>query len=298
MQTLSTPALSDWHDVPLPATAPRTRPMRRSRLLPALATLLLLAPAAAAAQVRDRASDAEWCDRGNGWNDGERRSHCEVRELTLDARSLLRVDGRANGGVRVEGWDGSDIRVRARVQANAETEAEAREIARLVRIADDDVLRAEGPTRLGRREGWSVSYEIMVPRRTDLEIDATNGGIGVRGVAGRMQLETRNGGLRLADVAGDVRGRTRNGGVVAELDGARWEGAGLDLETTNGGVRLVLPADYSATLETATVNGGMTVDFPVMVQGRIGRELRAELGRGGPTIRARTTNGGVRVERR
>ena len=273
--------------------------MRHRRLLPALATALLLAPAAVAAQDRDRRSDADWCgDRGNGWDDGDRRSHCEVRELTLDARRLLRVDGRANGGVRVEGWDGSDIRVRARVQANAETEAQAREIARAVRITDGDVLHAEGPTDLRRREGWSVSYEIMVPRRTDLEIDASNGGIGVRGVTGRMQLETTNGGLRLADVGGDVRGRTRNGGVVAELAGARWEGEGLDLETTNGGVRLLLPADYSATLETATVNGGMSVDFPVTVQGRVGRELRTELGRGGPTIRARTTNGGVRVERR
>ena len=69
------------------------------------------------------------------------------------------------------------------------------------------------------------------------------------------------------------------------------------MRATNGGVRLMLPAGYGAALEAGTVNGGLTVDFPMTVQGRIGREVRAEIGGGGPPIRAYTTNGGVRVTR-
>lgn len=267
--------------------------MPARRLAPAL-LLALLAPAALAAQERERRSDAEWCRDGS---DDDRRTACEVRELTLDARALLRVDSRANGGVRIEGHDGRDIRVRARVRAHAANEGAAREMVDAVRIADDDVLRAEGPRIRGGREGWSVSYEIMVPRRTDLEVEATNGGIGVSGVSGRMQLQTTNGGVQLADVAGDVRARTTNGGVTARLSGSRWEGTGLDVRATNGGVRLMLPAGYGAALEAGTVNGGLHVDFPMTVQGRIGREVRAEIGGGGPPIRAYTTNGGVRVMR-
>ncbi|HEY5565714.1 MAG TPA: hypothetical protein VIM81_00530, partial [Gammaproteobacteria bacterium] len=79
--------------------------------------------------------------------------------------------------------------------------------------------------------------------------------------------------------------------------GDTWEGEGLDLRTTNGGVRLRIPDDYSARLETGTVNGGVDIDFPVTVQGRIGRELSTTLGEGGPLVRAETTNGGVRVSR-
>jgi hypothetical protein len=45
------------------------------------------------------------------------------------------------------------------------------------------------------------------------------------------------------------------------------------------------------------VNGGIDVDFPVTVQGRIGREFSTTLGRGGPLLRAATTNGQVRVSR-
>ena len=63
-------------------------------------------------------------------------------------------------------------------------------------------------------------------------------------------------------------------------------------------MHLSLPEGYSAHLETGTVNGGLRTDFPITVQGRIGRTLSTDLGQGGPPIRVRTTNGGVSIERR
>jgi DUF4097 and DUF4098 domain-containing protein YvlB len=92
-----------------------------------------------------------------------------------------------------------------------------------------------------------------------------------------------------------VHGETTNGGVNVELSGDRWDGEELNVRTTNGGVNVSLPDNYSAHLETGTVNGNISVDFPITVQGRITRELSVNLGSGGPTIRAMTTNGGVRV---
>jgi hypothetical protein len=50
-------------------------------------------------------------------------------------------------------------------------------------------------------------------------------------------------------------------------------------------------------LETGTVNGGIDIDFPVTVQGRLGREFSTTLGDGGALVRATTTNGQVRVSR-
>jgi DUF4097 and DUF4098 domain-containing protein YvlB len=114
----------------------------------------------------------------------------------------------------------------------------------------------------------------------------------------RMSLETVNGGLSVRDIGGDVRGTTVNGGITAELSGDRWSGNGLDLRTSNGGVHLSIPSSYSAQLETGTVNGGLDIGFPVTVQGSFGRSFTTQLGGGGPTIRAVTTNGGVTIRRR
>lgn len=210
----------------------------------------------------------------------------------------LSVDGRENGGVTVHGWDRNQVHVVAMIQTWARTDADARDIAKDVAIATDNAeIRANGPSTQ-YRESWSVSYEIWVPRHTDLSLSARNGGIAVDSVDARLELETVNGGLNLSNVDGDVHGTTVNGGVTAELSGDRWRGAGLDLRTSNGGVRLYIPENYSARLETGTVNGSMNIGFPVTLQGSFGRRLTTTLGSGGATIRAVTTNGGVSIRRR
>lgn len=266
-----------------------------SRRVPVLTLLFLATPVLATAQ------ETFTCDDG-GWHDDRRARACEIRELTLDARDLLRVDGGRNGGVRVEAWDGSEIRVLARVQASGRDEGQAAEVLRAIEIHSDGTLRAEGPSMRERDRSsdgsWAVSYQIRVPRSTDLDIETRNGGIAIAGVDGRITFDAMNGGIALTDVAGDVRGGTTNGGVRVRLGGDRWEGAGLEVRTTNGGVTLEVPEGYSARLETGTVNGGMRTDFPLTVQGRVGRRLEAVLGDGGPLVRVTTTNGGVRLARR
>ena len=67
----------------------------------------------------------------------------------------------------------------------------------------------------------------------------------------------------------------------------------MDTSTTNGGVSMAVPANYSAHIETSTVNGHINVEFPVTVRGEIDRQLSVDLGAGGPLVRAITTNGGV-----
>jgi hypothetical protein len=224
---------------------------------------------------------------------------CETREMTLPVTKSLTVDGRQNGGAEVHGWDRNEIRVVAMIQAQDESDAAARDLAKQVNIVTSGGdVRADGPGRQSRRQSWSVDYEIWVPRNTDLRMSANNGGLAVDGVDSRIDLETTNGGLSLTDVGGDVRGSTTNGGVTVRLAGERWSGSGLDVRTTNGGVHLIFPSNYSARLETGTVNGGMDINFPITVQGSIGRRLTTQLGNGGATIRAITTNGGVTIQRR
>jgi DUF4097 and DUF4098 domain-containing protein YvlB len=115
-------------------------------------------------------------------------------------------------------------------------------------------------------------------------------------VDGEIEAEAVNGGLKLAQLAGDVDVHTTNGGLSVELHGDKWQGRGLEASTTNGGVKLWVPEDYNADLETGTVNGSIDFDFPVTVQGRISKRLKATLGDGGPKIRVVTTNGSVKLK--
>lgn len=263
--------------------------MTGSRILALAAGAVLLSGATASAQN-------DWCRDEERSRSREER-YCEVREHTLSGGSRLSVDARPNGGIEVLAWERGDILLEAKVVAQADTESEARDIASQVQIETSNTVRAEGP-RGGRRSGWWVSYRLHVPRNAELALTSTNGGISVRGTRGSIDLETSNGGLHLDDVGGRVRGKTTNGGVDLRLTGREWQGEGVELRTSNGGVKLRVPDDYNAHIETGTTNGNVQVDFPVTVSGRIDRELNLDLGRGGKAIRVFTTNGGVSLTRR
>lgn len=276
-----------------------------------LALVLLAAPVACVAQQRATTttrlatgdSEQEWLERcrdqDGHWEGRQRLARaCELRELTLPAGALTVEAGR-NGGIAVEAWDRDEVKVFALVAVHARSEEAAKGALPQVRVSTEGrTVRGAGPRDLedGVVRSWSVSYRVRVPRRTDLTLDAHNGGIAIRGVTGRIYGETTNGGMKLEDVGGDVRVRTTNGGVDVRLAGKGWNGAGLDARTTNGGVTLRVPRDYAMDLETGTVNGSVSSDIPVTVSGRLDRRsLRTKLNGGGAPVRVTTTNGGVRI---
>ncbi len=235
-------------------------------------------------------------DCQDNWNSGRRASHCEIKEVTLSPTgTTISVDAGQNGGVSVKGWDRNEILVRARVQTGAPTQSEAESLAQQIRIETVGKIYSTGPER---RDGynWSVSYEVFVPSRSDLSLQAHNGGIVISDVHGKIEFNGLNGGVVLRRVGGSVRGGTTNGGLVVELSGDRWDGEELDVKTTNGGIVMSVPDNYSAHLQTATVNGNISIDFPEVVHGK-SKQLAVNLGSGGAIVRAVTTNGGVKIKR-
>lgn len=262
----------------------------------ALAGLAAFAPPAAA-----QGGSQEWLERCSRERMNEDRiTHCELREADLPAPARLEVSAAPNGGIDVTGAERRDVHVTARVQAWARDEAAARAIAGEVEVSTSGGrVRATGPRISGgRNEGWAVSFVVSSPRQLDLDLGTVNGGIAVTGVTGDLELSTTNGGIELEGVGGQVQARTTNGGVDVRLAGERWSGDGLDLQTTNGSISLSVPAGFSAELSASTVHGGIDTDFPITVQGRIGRSVDARIGEGGPPVRLATTNGAIEIRRR
>jgi DUF4097 and DUF4098 domain-containing protein YvlB len=267
----------------------------------ALTILACVAPASAQNTVQNtvtrRSEDRGMtCDRnGSNWN--KLVSTCEIREQTIAFPGRLSVDPGMNGGVTVRGWDNASVLVRSKVEAAGTDEGAAKIVGSQVQVNNSGgSLSATGPETSNERN-WSVSFEIFVPRRADLNLKTYNGGISITGVEGNIQFHAMNGGVNLRQLGGDVEGDTMNGGLNIDLHGDRWNGNKLSAKTTNGGVNITMPERYSAHFETATVNGRLNLDIPMTVRGEIGRRLSTEIGSGGPTIHIETTNGGVNVKR-
>jgi DUF4097 and DUF4098 domain-containing protein YvlB len=263
----------------------------------ALAALALI-PAGLSAQ---RTSDDDWLrDCREPESRSSRAVFCDVRVERVAAGRTLRIDAGQNGGIRVVGSNRSDVEVHARIQVRAETENDAQDIAKDVELRlEPGSISSRGPST-GRRESWSVTFVVYVPTRTDLDLSAHNGPVGIDDVSGAIEATTVNGPLSLSGVAGDVTARTQNGPLNIDLTGSRWDGEGLDAETRNGPVHLSVPDGYSAQLETGTVNGPFDTEVPLTVTqlGRVNRRIESKLGSGGARVRAITTNGPVVIRRR
>jgi hypothetical protein len=261
------------------------------------ALVLVCGTFAATAQTAPEPQFKSTCEN-NSWSRGDKLlgHFCETRDLTMSAPAgqPLSVNADPNGGITVHGWDGPNVRIRARVQAWATTEQEA--TARVKRITigtASNTLRAADPDK---DKNWSVSYEIFVPRTTALTLNTVNGGINLDNIQSAITFETTNGGVNLANLGGQVKGETTNGGVNITLTGSKWDGKGLDVSTTNGGIHWKLPRAYSARLFTSTNMGGIRTELPVTKSGMFHKEVEASLGQGGAPVRAVTTNGGISVD--
>lgn len=233
----------------------------------------------------------------------------ETIEETFAFEPGARLDlENVNGSVRLETWDRDEIRVVAEKKARAGTSSHAEELLRALDVRMEPTaggLRIE--TRhprssdgilswiFGGGSSGEVEYRIRLPRDADLDIRTVNGGVEVRGVSGRLRLRTTNGRIDVEEGGGSIDAGTTNGGISAELT----ELDGLDdlrLHTTNGGIRLALPADAGAELTASTTNGSIESDLPLRIRGRVRRtHLEGTLNDGGPDLDISTTNGGIRI---
>jgi hypothetical protein len=274
--------------------------MMRRKLTCAALTCVALCLAASAVVAQTDSSRYSLSCRNQDYSSYDSLArHCEVKEQNLTATGgTIDVDGMQNGGISVKGWERNEVLVRYRVQTQAYTQAEADSVASQVRIATAGAqIRAEGPEQNGKAH-WDVSYEIFVPLQSDLSLHTHNGGISIQDVRGRISFEAQNGGVALKHLGGNVTGETVNGGLAVELTGSNWEGEALDVKTTNGGLSVSIPDNFSAHLETGTVNGHLVASPSIAEVTRETKRLSVNLGSGGTNLRIYTTNGGVSLRRR
>jgi hypothetical protein len=278
---------------PSTVTAMTTLKTFASALTLACCTLSATAQTVAEPQFNSTCQEGNWSRHGNAT-----KPFCETRDLTINApagQTALRIEGGANGGIQVHGWDGPNVRIRAKVTSWATTESAAQAQVKSVSISTaNNTLKAEAP---GQDEHFSVSYEVFVPRQTALALNTVNGGISLDNLQSAIAFHAVNGGVSLVNLGGSVTGQTVNGGLSITLTGSKWDGKGLDVQTTNGGISWSLPQNYSAQLFTSTNLGNITSrGLTVTRTGFMHKEIAASLGKGGAPVKAVTTNGGISLE--
>jgi len=256
-----------------------------------------------------------------------------------------------NGSVDISVWDQDTVDISGTKYGPSQEEADD------LRVDVDsrpESVSIHVPRPTERRGNQGARLTIKVPRNTQLErittsnssihtedgagpahLHTSNGSIRVMDLHGELEAETSNSSVELEGVEGNVRAHSSNGHIRAQrvngsvdastsnsgvtVDVARTDKP-VRIDTSNSGVELELPSNFSSSVHIDTNNAPITLrmpegtnarisartsnssidtEFEVRAQGELSRNrLDGVIGNGGPLIDLTTSNGGIHLLKR
>ncbi|XZE55137.1 DUF4097 family beta strand repeat-containing protein [Planctomycetaceae bacterium SH139] len=221
----------------------------------------------------------------------------------------LIVEGR-NGSIKLRSGAVEELQFEAVIEVKGSTQEEAQ--ANLDQISieqrEEDgnlVVSVEGL----RQVSGSVSFVIVVPKATPVQLGTSNGGIEVTDLQANMRLRSSNGKIVVQRAEGDVNVETSNGAIDVESvvpitvwastsNGSVTFKGGLvgddnRLESSNGSLKLTLWGPQTK-LSAKTSNGQVTINGE-----KQGKSVTTTVGEGDlmpAAINLKTSNGKIIIE--
>lgn len=264
---------------------------------------------------------------------GEQCTEEEVLVVPAPRGQALSVRN-ANGKTRVVGEDRDDIEVRVTKSVRADCEDMAAKLLESIKLQNSDAsdvleIEVQIPRKCARH--GLAHLELRVPRETRVALSSTNGKICLENLDRPIRARSSNGSVSIVEVNGDIdvttanakvackctsghlRARSSNGkievgGHEGSVDAATSNGvikasldalgdSGVSLTTSNGRIALELPEQPDADVDIRVENGHIRNDLDLEdMNGSDGDgRVRGRVGKGGPPIRLRTSNGTVSV---
>lgn len=234
------------------------------------------------------------------------------KRLDASAFNEVKLDN-VNGSIEVSCWKNDEVEIVAYKKVRANGTDRAQKLMELLTIdinEEGDLLIIETKLPKHRRgsssgffswlfnggsSGTSVSYEVRVPEKMDLDIQSTNGTVTATDCSGDIQLATTNGKIRAEEVSGSLRARSTNGSLNISMRKVT-PNKEMGFKTTNGSIKLFLPSDVDADIEARTTNGRVRCELPLTESyEKSKRRLEGEINDGGPLIYLKTTNGSISI---
>ncbi len=245
-----------------------------------------------------------------------------------------------DGSLEVRSWDRDEILVEIEKRGPDKAQAEAIQVRaeQAGNTITIDVKRPDGRSQ-GFAFKVSPTARIIasVPRQCNLLARSGDGGIRVERVAGQIELRTGDGGVRGVDLSGtlvvhtgdgsmrfdDVEGtvdlesgdggarvtgklqavrlRTGDGSVTVRADEGSAMAGEWEIRTGDGGLRLELPAAFSANLDASTGDGvvrfsGFGEPGEPPTQKAHPSAVQRQLNAGGKVLRLRSDSGTITVK--
>ena len=223
-----------------------------------------------------------------------------------------------NGSITINGAESAECNMTATIVARAGTDEEALELAEQVNVTlvpsgSRLITKIDKPTQLINKS-VSVSLDVDVPNKTDLELVTHNGAVDISDITGRLEatthngkvtservsgttaFETHNGSVTCEEISGNTQLKSHNGSIEVYYADTAPSVCDISIVTYNGGIELKTPPSFSATIDASTNNGSINTDLPITVSGKISKSsLKGTIGSGEGQLHLETHNGSIRI---
>lgn len=213
-------------------------------------------------------------------------------------RIVIKVTGPERRG----GFDG--IQVGVHFSPSAKLRVAVPRMSQLMAKSGDGSITIEdvtGKITLNTNDGSvranRLSGEILVR--------SGDGSIRMERIEGKVDVETGDGSIGLEARPTTLRAKTSDGSIRMQIEPDSAMAEDWDIQTDDGTVVLTLPTSFNGELDAETRDGSVRASHPALSgEARSGedreerrRTLKATLGSGGPTLRVRSGDGSIRIER-
>ncbi|HKP11554.1 MAG TPA: DUF4097 family beta strand repeat-containing protein [Blastocatellia bacterium] len=238
----------------------------------------------------------------------------QTKTIPQGSFSTFRIQAPHHGGIAIQGWDRSEYAIKACLGAAGDTAAEAKALLDQLSLSvHDGQLTVQGPGG----EPWIGYLIVQAPNGSALELESTNGPIGVSAISATVQARTTNGPISFSGVSGDIKAHAQNGPINVsgnqgnfhleaqngpigvELEGSRWESGELEASTQNGPLTLTLPEEYQSPVRVESAGHSPVECRAAQCKQAVRTWDRPNViafGESAPVIRMSTVNGPITVD--
>jgi len=239
--------------------------------------------------------------------------------LTDPSRPVMLKVSLLYGGITVKGADVKEVTVETRAgSSNEEHRDDRRGGLRRLNVPSTSLSIEEENNNVRVSAGMrAVELLITVPRRTSMELRATNDGdIKVDGVEGEIDVNNLNGAVSLTNISGSVVGHALNEDMLVKFNRVSPDKP-MSFSSLNGDIDLTFPADLKATFSLSTGGqGDVYTDFEAQLQAggaqpivedsrgkggkykvKLDKVIRYTVNGGGPEIKITNFNGDIIIRK-
>lgn len=254
---------------------------------------------------------------------------------TISVSDMVDLDiSTGSGNVTVTSGNSGTVSISARINARGSEGMSADEKVRIIE-ANPPIAQSGNTIRIGQfdrrelRQNVSISYELVVPERTQLVARTGSGNEKIHGIAGPVKVESGSGTLSLTNIGGEVKATTGSGDIHLDQiqgpvrvntgsGGIRAEGVSGEFTASTGSGDVTMRQNSSGPVRVGTgsgtivlegVNGELRADTgsgDINAQGTVSRPWRLHTGSGGVHLQlpsslgydldARTDSGSIHVQ--